>query len=295
MGSFGRGFGQFRHHLITGLNGDVVAIDAYSGKTAWRLAVGGEVGSEMVVTGTVALLNVRPNAFVAVDLVAGELLWRAKRPKIEGITVRGEAPPTLDHRRQVAYLGYGDGSLTAVDLAAGRTRWVANLGKQGDLFADVDAAPLLTADGKLLLAASYNGGLYGLDPDNGKVLFRNERALQIVGLTRVRGQSDVVVATSGTKEALGLDPASGTIRWRFRLKNGVPTSPRDLGEGRVLIGVSSGPLVVLEADSGRPVYSVNPGSGILSTPAVRGREIVVFTAGGRLIAFRHRPGLIPAR
>lgn len=292
LGSFGRGFGQHRDRLIVGLNGDVAALDAYSGKVAWRLPVGGEVGAGMVVTGTVAIVNVRPSAFVAVDLVKGELLWRSKRPRSEGITVRGEAPPTLDRARGLVYLGHGDGSVTAVDLAAGRTRWVASLGKQGDLFTDVDAAPLLVEGGRVLLAASYNGGLHGLEPETGRVLFRNERALQIVGLTPVKGQPELVVATAGTREALGLDPRTGTIRWRFRLKDGVPTAPQDIGDGRVVFGVSSGPLVVLEASTGRPLRASNPGSGILATPAVRGRSIVALTAAGRLIAYRHLPGVL---
>ena len=288
VGSFGRGFGQHRDRLIAGLGGDVVALDAYSGKIAWRLPVGGELGSEMVVTGTIAIINVRPSTFAAIDLVKGELLWRAKRPRSESITVRGEAPPTLDRARGLAYLGFGDGNLTAVDLAAGRTRWVANLGKKGELFADVDAAPLLTSGGRVLLSASYNGGLYALEPDSGKVLHRNERALHIVGMTRIAGREGIVVATTGSHEALGIDPASGAIRWRFRLKDGVPTAPVDMGEGRVVFGVSTGPLVVLEATSGRPVQTINPGSGILSRPAVRGRDLLVHTAKGRLIAFRRR-------
>lgn len=291
MGSFGRGFGQHRNHLIVGLNADVVAIDAYSGRVAWRLPVGGELGTEMSVTGTVGLVNIRPSSFVAVDLVEGELLWRAKRPRSEAITVRGEAPPTIDRARGLAYLGYGDGSLTAVDLAAGRTRWVANLGKKGELFTDVDAAPLLVSGGRILLAASYNGGLYGLEPDTGKVVYKNERALQIVGMTRVAGREGIIVATAGTHEALGLDPSTGAIRWRFRLKNGVPTAPADMGEGRVVFGVSSGPLVVLDAATGRPLQTLNPGSGILNKPAVRNRDLLVYTAKGRLIALRRRDGV----
>src|SRR5262249_12355668 len=91
MGSIGSSMGEYEGRLPVGAGSSLLAIDGQTGEEKARLDLAGSIGGRMVITGTVAIIPVRPNGFVAIDLAKHELLWRMKQPTPEGITVRGQA------------------------------------------------------------------------------------------------------------------------------------------------------------------------------------------------------------
>lgn len=288
MGTLGWGLSEFRGYLVLGSDANLVAVDQQIGRDHWKVDLGGRVSAPLTVTGTVALVPIRPNNLLAVDLVEGKVLWRFGRPTPDGISVRGQCSPTVDEARGQVYMGFSDGTLVALSLKDGTTQWVSTLGKRKDFFPDVDATPLLTTDGKGLIAASYNGGLFELDPDTGERRWA-QPVERIFALTRV--EPGLIAASLGNGQVVGLYEANGKVRWRYRAKSGYPTKAVDVGNGKLVFGTSRGPITVLETQTGRPVQLIDPGSGLSVAPAHRSPDLVALSNKGLLLVMRYGEGV----
>jgi outer membrane protein assembly factor BamB len=275
------------HQMIVGAGVDVVALDLLTGKEIWRAPVGGELGGPMTRADDMIIVPVRPNGFAAVRATDGEILWRHKRPVPDGITVRGQAAPVVQGPH--VFLGFSDGALECARIADGTVVWSVALGKAGKPFADIDASPRLVEGGKTVLAASYAGGLHGVDAETGRIQWSKPELTHITHLIDVPG-SRLLVASIGDGEVVGLS-AAGTVRWRYRLKKGgVPTEAVSVGRGLVMVGASDGPSVLLELGRGKPVQLFDPGSGLRAAPAARGDDLALFTNSGLLLLYRHGRG-----
>jgi outer membrane protein assembly factor BamB len=287
MGAIGASLGEFRGNLVIGSDSSLLLLDQQLGEERLRVDVGASIGGRMVITGTVALLPLRPNLVMAVDLVAGKELWRTKRPTPDGITVRGQAAPAVDRAANRVYLGFSDGSLAAVTLDKGTQVWLAPLGRSRDFFADVDTQPLLVDGGAALIAASYNGGLYKVDAATGHTIWKSE-------INKITGMAPatpgILVASDGDGQILGIYASNGKVRWRYKMKQGAPTEPVYLGRGMVAIGSSRGPLSILDAEEGQPIQLITPGSGMSAAPFARDPNLLVMTNKGLFLALRYGEG-----
>lgn len=288
MGALGASMFEFRGAVFVGSDADLVALGRVRGKERWKLELGGRIGGRVTVTGTVAILPVRPNAFYAVDLVDQRILWSVKRSTPEGLTVRGQAGPAVDPVRGAAYLGFSDGSLVAVNVRDGSRRWVASLGSSTDFFADVDTKPVLLDGGGALLVAAYNTGLFRLDADTGGIQWSKKEHRRLVALEKTEG--DFVIASHGEGQVIGFDPAEGKVRWRYRMKSGAPSAPMLLPGGLVAVSSSEGPLSILEAKSGRPIQVLATGSGASVPPAVTERDMLLLSNRGLALALKFGGG-----
>ena len=288
MGALGFAMFEYEGLLLVGSDSDLAALDQGTGETRWSVDINGRIGGPVARVGTLAILPVRPNSFVAVDLEKQAIVWRVKRSTPDGITVRGQAGAGIDQARNRAYLGFSDGVLQAVGLADGQTLWSATLGKSEEFFADIDTTPLLVDRGSGLLAASYNGGLTRLDPENGSVVFK-QALTRITGL--VLGRPGLAIATHGDGIVMGIDTSNGKVHWRYRAKKGAPTPPRILSGGLVAVGFARSPLSLLRIDTGRPVQLISPGAGISVPPFARGDFMAVMTNEGVLLALARGVGI----
>ncbi len=289
LGTLGADILEHRSVVLVGVDADLVAFSRSDGTERWRKTLGGRIGGEMVVTGTVAILPVRPNGFLAVDLLAeGQVLWQVQRPTPEGLSVRGHARATVDRKRGVAYLGFSEGTLLAVDLVQGTTRWALTLGNTAEYFADVDANPVLVDGGAALLVAAYNSGLFRVNAEQGAIEWNRPlmRLIDLVPLPRV----GLVVAAHGEGELIGLRPRDGAVVWRYRMGDGAPATPRALPGERVAVVSSRGPLGIVSARTGRPEQVLSTGSGSSVPPAVRGSDLVLFSNHGLALALRDGGG-----
>lgn len=287
MGAIGASMLEFRQKVIVGSDSSLVALDQMIGKDRWRLDLDAPVGGRMTRSGTVAVVPVRPNAFAGVDLVKGEQLWRAKRPTPDGITVRGQAQPTIDRHRKVAYLGFSDGALVAVDLRSGATRWVALLGDAGSFFADVDARAIPVDGGRALIVAAYNTGLFKVDAETGRVIWKKEIP-RLMGLAPAG--PGFLIAAHGDGQVLGIYAENGKVRWRFKFDDGAPVDPVFLGRNLVAVGCTRGPLAVLEVDTGKPVQLLAPGSGMSVPPAWEDPDMLILSNKALLLGVRYGAG-----
>lgn len=287
LGAIGASMGEFRGQLVVGSDSSLLLLEQQLGQDRKKVDLSGAIGGRLTITGTVAIIPIRPNLVMAVDLVAGQELWRYKRATPDGITVRGQAAPTVDPVSRKVYAGYSDGALVALSLDKGTPLWTAQLGNARDFFADVDTQPLLVDGRAALIAASYNGGLYKLDASNGRPIWKQE-IFRILGLAQA--SPGLLVASDGDGQVLGLFEATGKVRWRYKLKHGAPTEPVALGRSLVAVGASNGPLAILDVEEGQPVQLFNPGSGLSVAPYVRDQDLVIMTNKAGFLALRYGEG-----
>lgn len=296
LGALGASMAECRGRVLVSSGSTLFALDVDKGEERWRLDLqGGGIGGGIVVTGTVAIVPVRSNTYLAIDAVKGSVLWRAKRPTPDGITMRGQATPAIDVAAGRVYLGFSDGVLNAVSLATGELAWTATLGRAAQAFADIDAEPILVDGGRTVMVASYSGGLFGLDAATGKVSWKRDALARITGLARA-GATGLVIGSHADGQVLGLAD-DGTVRWRYRLRHGAPTDAVDLGRGLVAIGSTEGSLAILDARTGKPRQLVGTAAGLSVAPSWRDPELALFTNEGMLVALRfgRGSGIAPAR
>lgn len=287
VGPVGLGLTQVGDVLLAGTESALVGLEGYSGKQQWRTEIGAVVGGPITVTASVAIVPVRPNGYVAINGLTGEIRWRLKRAKTDGITMRGQAPAQVDRANNRVFVGTSSGEVLALALDTGEVLWTTRLAspKASEPFPDTDTQPLLLDGGRTLLAASYNGGIAALEPATGAVRWSKPELSHITGLTTVDGSAWVVAAV-GDGLVLGLDHVSGRVRWRYKMKGGVPTAPVGLDHGLVAVGASRGALTILDGATGEPKQLVTPGSGISAPLHRRGRELVGWTNKGHLLLLR---------
>ena len=284
MGTVGAAMVEYKDLLLVGSDSAFLGLDRATGETKWSIGINGRIGSEITLTGDIAILPVRPNTFIAVDLSTQKIAWRVQRQTPDGITVRGQAPATVDRNRNAAYLGFSDGALVAVNLDDGGNQWIVQLGERREFFADVDAAPVLLDGGRSILAASYNGGLARLKAEDGSIEYKQSDVLHLTGLVDVG--NGLVVGTYGDGQLLGIYAANGKVRWRYRLRIGAPTAPVYLGDGYVMAGCTEGPITILNRSTGEPVQVIDLSSGVSLPPFYRSGYLAAMTNTGLLLIFR---------
>jgi len=77
----------------------------------------------------------------------------------------------------------------------------------------------------------------------------------------------------------------GALAWKYRSTAGIGASPCCV-EGRVICANYRGDVICLDANAGKPLWSLSLRSKIVSTPAVFENVLVVGTMDGRLVAVR---------
>jgi hypothetical protein len=287
VGNVGAEMEDWRGAVLLGLDSDLVALDEDDGRERWRIPLDGRLSGPIAREDDLAVVPIRPNGFVAVDLDAAEIIWRQKRPTPDDLTVRGQAGAWIDARRDLAALGFSDGTLLGVSLKTGEIRWVVRLGEAGEFFRDVDTTPIAVDDGRSLMVASYNAGIYKVDAERGSLVY--ERPIRRVhGAVRAE-PLDLLVLSTGDGEVVGFDPGPGTVRWRYLVNEGFPTAPVAAGDGQVFVGTSKGALSLVDGRTGAPQQLVAPGSGTSVPPMVRGDDAVALSNKAMLLVFgKHR-------
>ncbi|MDP9064474.1 MAG: PQQ-binding-like beta-propeller repeat protein, partial [Pseudomonadota bacterium] len=204
-------------------NGAVYALDAQKGTLLWKTQVDAHplariTGSPVVYRGRLYVvvaskeqLSAANAGYVcctfrgsvaALDLTSGRILWRTMaideepRPAPAGSSERPEigpsgasisAAPTIDSKRNVAYVATG-GSLTglnqplsdavvALDLTDGRVRWSKKFPRHEQVgAADFTSSPIVRTlgDRQVIIAAQKSGIVYALDPDRGDVIWQSK-------------------------------------------------------------------------------------------------------------------------
>jgi outer membrane protein assembly factor BamB len=258
-------------------DGAFYAVAPDDGRIRWTYRAKGaiereaEIGAEAVYVATTA------DRVIALDPANGKWRWQYERETPDGFTIHGYGAPRL--RGSQVLVGFADGNLVALQAGSGEVAWARSLAAVSDQFVDVDSTPMM--DRESIYAASYSGGVYGLDARDGSVRWR--LGTEGVGPLSLLGGRLFFVAPREGLHAISTD---GQILWRQGLAEaGDLTAPLVLGRYLVFSG-SRGGLFIVDAASGDLLEVFNPGQGICASATVStdGTRLYVLSNGGTLYA-----------
>ena len=249
--------------------GGVVAYDVATGAERWRWR-GGPVVGGAVATGDRVVASTLAGATVGLDAATGEPVWTRASP--EGTQVH--AAPALAGADVV--VADDRGTVVRLDRQSGAVRWTASVGQP------VYAAP--TVDGADVLVSTTRGRVARLDAATGAAVWTVDANETLRATSAaVSGESVIVGFSDGTTRAL--DRATGAERWRHVSDGTVTARPAVLGDF-VAVGTMDRQLAVVEAATGRQVWSAELRGRTKSALGVGGGRLYVLVEPGHVVAFR---------
>jgi outer membrane protein assembly factor BamB len=261
--------------FVAGGAGTVAALDAATGKDAWRVTLGTPIAAGVGADGQTAAVVTRNNQLVAV--ADGAELWRVRLP------ARSFTAPLVAGGR--VFVLTADRVVTAFDGKTGARLWSQSR----------PAEPLVLSQSGALLAvgdtlvAGLAGRLTGLNPDNGSVRWEApvatargtnevERLVDIVGpVSRIRNS----VCARAYSAAVGcVDASRGTVIWTRAAKGTTGVH----GDDRLVFGSESdGRFQAWQRTSGEPAWSID---------RLKYRGLTAPLALGRVVAVADSRGLV---
>lgn len=264
-------------------DGAVLALDRASGRTLWQAQVGGEVLAAPVVAAGRVVVRTVDGRLRALDAASGKELWSAEE-NVPRLSLRGNAPPVVADEIVVA--GFDSGKVVGYTLATGDVAWQAQVSTprgRSELARLADVDGVIRTEGGDGYAVGYQGRLVMFALDSGQVWWGRD-------LSSYRGleidDANVYVATAeGT--VVALRRRDGTVVWQQEgLRRRGLSAPAVVGDA-VVVGDFDGYLHWLDRVSGQFVARERAGGArIGAQPVVAGDRVYVIDEGGRIAAYR---------
>jgi outer membrane protein assembly factor BamB len=217
--------------LVPAQNGRLLLIDAQNGSVLWERQLEAQVMSAGTVVDTSIFVLDLHNHLYRLDIESGKIVWRGGRSPTHKLSIAGSARPV--YHAGAIYAGFSDGYVEAYRLADGSKMWSRPLSVGDGPFTDVDTTPVVSNgtlfaasygdglyalglfDGRvqwhlpvqgvteialvqgnegILVAASSEGRILGIDRDKGKVLYTTRFEASVVSGLKVRNHLAVMGA-----------------------------------------------------------------------------------------------------
>lgn len=271
------------------------ALNIADGKEVWRAELGSEILAAPAVGANRVFVATSEGNVAAFSAEDGKSLWQGGRKhEFSGriqMTIRGNAAPALDPAGDRLFVGYADGVVQALAAPSGKVLWEKTLtgtskdGKDSRMgqgrFEDVDGTPLI--DGDRVYAATFGGGLFALNKQNGSVLWNRPQGSGSASILIEGGETLVTSGTNGHMYAYR--KKDGTQVWDSPVGKGALTSPvayKDL----VAVGLSDATMNFLDAQDGHVIARRFAKKGVFSDPVVNEDRIYYLSNGGRLYSLK---------
>jgi outer membrane protein assembly factor BamB len=265
-------------------DGRLYAVHARSGRQLWATETGSEIRRGVILRDDTLYVANADNTVLAFDVLNGEIVWRYRRPPLEGFASAGYADIALSGSTILA--AFADGTLAALDPVSGALIWENDLA--GEVVAatdegtinlvDADATPVVV--GQTVVAASVAGGMYGVDLQSGNVLWTRPDVDRVTGLAEANGFAYAARAGLGLT---AVDPSNGRTLWTSRFGMGVLQDPLVYDDVMVIADSVAGLFVVSTAD-GRVMQRIDQREGFFARPSTHAGYLLVIGNRGTLYA-----------
>ncbi len=263
--------------------GQVVALRQQDGGEAWRAQVSSEILATPRAAEGVVVVRAVDGKFTGLDARSGERLWVYSHT-VPVLTLRGTAAPLL--AQGVAVTGLDTGKLLVLSLHDGVPRWERTITPpkgRTELERLVDIDSEPRVMDGILYVTAYQGNVTAIDLRTGNTLWSRDFS-SYAGLD-VDAQQ--VYITDASDAVWALDRRNGSALWKQAELTGRSLSAPVVSDAYVVVGDFEGYLHWLAKDDGKLVGRVRADSkGIAVAPVVRGNTLYVLGKSGTLSAFR---------
>jgi len=255
----------------SGLDGEVVALNADTGKVRWRLRIGPTESSPLVDHGTVYVGDWTGKLY-ALSAASGATRWTFQTgDKIKGAVA-------LSGGR--VYFGSYDHHVYALDAKTGKLVWKASaqqrLGGLGTFY----ATPAVAYD--RVYIGSTDGKVYSFGATSGKLRWSHGTGGYVYSSAAVYQQR--VFAGSFTGDLFAFNAATGDVLWKYRTNGPISGSPIVVN-GLVYVSSLRGRTYALDPKSGKLVWSFPRGA---YAAVVSDRRRLYLVAYARIFALAPR-------
>lgn len=279
-----------RVYVATGY-GQVLALEAATGKVIWRVDVNAPVHAPpTVAAGRVFVVTVQNelNVLAAQD---GRKLWTHSGLPEPAALVGGAAPAVAG---DVVVVPYTSGEIYALRVENGRPLWSDSLAASEPIgalssLADIRGAPVIDRD--RVLAISHSGLMVSIDLRTGDRIWEQN----IGGVHAPWVAGNFIYVLSADNELLCLTRADGRVRWATDLpKWDDPEEKEDpiywsgpvLAGDRLIVVSSEGEAISVSPFTGEALGRAEFPDGVFIDPVVADKTLYVMTDEADLIAMR---------
>lgn len=281
--SSGLSYNQGQLYLGT-QNGEVIALSATGGQLLWRtrLSTQALVPPQVTPAGQQLVVQAADGRVYALDERTGRTLWSYESSE-PLLTLQGTATPLV--LPSATFTGFANGRLVALDNRNGQLAWdvrVAVPSGRTDIerLADVDAQPLLTSKG-MLVVTSYQGRLIALDPSSGRGIWERKDSSYYPA---VEGSENILYVDEAGN-IVALDARSGGVLWNQDALSGRRLTAPVLWGETLAVGDYEGYIHLVSPETGFIVGRIQADASGIEQPLVVTKNILyAVAANGRLIA-----------
>ena len=267
--------------------GELYAIEAEHGKILWKVEGDAAIRQKPVLLSDAVLVITEEDTVEAYSRADGRVLWRYAREPLEGFLVAGHSGLTLTGNNRLL-AAFNDGMVVELDALDGSVKWERNTALEvpetepgRPRYTDVDTTPAVIDD--KVYVASFGGGLYALDANNGSVVWREP---DMTGITSLKATPDgALILVSADRGVVRFDVRARAADWQKVLERGSFGVP-EIFDGLVVVGDSRGSLVALDLQTGDELGRVDSGHGFVARANLLDGRGFVITNGGVLLSMR---------
>ena len=288
----GLAYGEGKVFATTGF-GELVALDAASGRVLWRQKVRAPIGGAPAYGDGVVYIAARDAGAWGGRAAGGKVEWQAEgTPSTTGVT--GVAAPALGGR--MAVFPFASGEVLGTLRQGGMKLWAAHVagarpGRAYAAISDLTGEPVIS--GGMVYAATASGRMAAIQSSTGDVIWT--AAEGAVSPVSVAGGSLFLV--NDQAQLVRLDAATGARVWAVDLPYFETAKVKKqkaifasygpvLAGGGLFVASGGGLLRAFDPASGNAVGSAAIPSGAASAPVVAGQTLYVVGRDGRLNAYR---------
>jgi outer membrane protein assembly factor BamB len=278
---FGGGLAADAGRIIAGTGfGQVLALDAKSGKKLWEKSVGAPVRASPTAAGERVFVLTTEGVVYCLSGPDGSELWNF-RGNAERASILSNASPAVEG--DVVVVPFPSGDIVALRVANGQPLWSDSLARTrtaSSLTAMSDAArPAI--DGGTVFAVGHAGRMIAVAYKTGERLW--SLTVPSIQAPYVAGDSVFVVDTGG--QLMAITRRDGKIQWTAKLPGAGTWSGPVLAGNRLWLASSKGQLVGVEAQTGKVLGTQDLGQPVFVGPVVAGSRMYLLTDKARLVAF----------
>ncbi len=265
--------------------GDVIALKEETGAQLWRVRVGGELLSAAAVGANVVVVRTVDGRLKALAPADGHELWSIDQ-QVPRLSLRGTAPPVLVGDTVIC--GFDNGKVVAVNAVTGDVLWesaVAPAKGKTELERLVDIDSAVQVADQDVFVVGFQGRAAMLALESGQIWWARD-ASSYRGLA-LDPQSVYIADSDGA--VIAMSRKDGSQVWRQDLLHRRGLSAPVIDGNSVVVADFQGYVHWIDRSDGAIIGRAHAGKDRVSKPIIANGVVLVQTDAGSLTAFRSRP------